>query len=127
MSAPGGPLRLDYVNLYVGDLERSLAFFRDTLGLAVQYEDRGHGYASLEAGPIRMGLAQVDLQDEKLRGLVGRQTGIGFAVDDLTACHGAWVAKGVHFSMEPARQPWGAVMAMFEDPDGNVFYLDERR
>ncbi len=27
--------------------------------------------------------------------------------------------------MKPAKQPWGAVMAMFEDPDGNVFYLDE--
>ena len=27
--------------------------------------------------------------------------------------------------MEPAKQPWGAVMALFEDPDGNVFYLDE--
>ena len=34
-------------------------------------------------------------------------------------------AKGVTFTMAPEKQPWGGFMAMFADPDGNVFYLDE--
>jgi len=34
-------------------------------------------------------------------------------------------AKGVRFTMEPEKQPWGGFMGMFADPDGNVFYLDE--
>lgn len=25
----------------------------------------------------------------------------------------------------PAKQPWGRHIAMLEDPDGNVFYLDQ--
>ena len=27
--------------------------------------------------------------------------------------------------MEPADQPWGGRLALFADPDGNVFYLDQ--
>ena len=27
--------------------------------------------------------------------------------------------------MPPERQPWGGFMAMFRDPDGNTFYLDQ--
>ena len=29
--------------------------------------------------------------------------------------------------MPPTQQPWGGFMAMFTDPDGNVFYLDQLR
>jgi len=27
--------------------------------------------------------------------------------------------------MTPTHQPWGGFMAMFKDPDGNTFYLDQ--
>ena len=33
-------------------------------------------------------------------------------------------AKGVIFTMAPAKQPWGGYMGLFADPDGNEFYLD---
>jgi len=120
-------MELSYVNVYVTDLARSLEFFEKTLGLDLQYSDADFGYASLDAGPIRIGLAQVDAADAETRGLVGRQTGVGFQVPDLAATHAALVARGVGFTMEPAKQPWGATMGMFADPDGNVFYLDEIR
>ena len=116
---------LSYVNLYVSDLERSVEFFEKTLGLELQFSDLKFSYASLAAGPVRMGLAQVDLDDESSQGLVGRHTGFGFAVPDLVAAHEELSARGVSFPMEPAKQPWGGFMALFSDPDGNVFYLDE--
>ena len=118
-------LKLSYVNLYVSDLARSLDFFANTLGLAVQHSDASFGYASLDAGPVRMGLAQVDMQDEEQRAHVGRMTGLGFAVPDLEAACAALERKGVAFPMKPSKQPWGGFMALFEDPDGNRFYLDE--
>ncbi len=119
------PPRIAYANVYVTDLARTLRFFHEDVGLAVQHEDAAFGYASLEAGPIRMGLAQIDAADEEQRKLTGRQTGIGFAVADLEAAHARLAARGVDFPMKPARQPWGGFMAMFADPDGNLFYLDE--
>lgn len=42
---------------------------------------------------------------------------------DVDAAYKALKATGVNFTMPPSRQPWGDYMAMFEDPDGNVFYL----
>ena len=30
----------------------------------------------------------------------------------------------VRFTMPPSKQPWGGYMALFADPDGNIFYLD---
>lgn len=116
---------LSYVNLYVSDLARSVEFFEKTLGLELQFSDPSFGYASFAAGPVRMGLAQVDGGDESNRGLVGRQTGFGFAVPDLVAAHEELSARGVSFTMKPEKQPWGGFMGLFEDPDGNVFYLDE--
>ncbi len=80
-------MKINYVNLYVSSLEHSLAFFRDTLGVPVQYADTNFGYASLDVGPIRMALAQIDSDGEDQRALVGRQTGIGFATSDLARAH----------------------------------------
>ena len=57
--------------------------------------------------------------------LLGRHTGVGFNTADLEADHKRLAEQGVVFTMEPTRQPWGGFMALFADPDGNVFYLDE--
>ena len=118
-------LKIAYVNLYVTDLARSVEFFEKTLGLGLQYKADEHGYGSLDAGPLRMGVAQIDTNDEALRALVGRQTGGGFGVRDLLAAHAELASKGVAFTMKPEKMPGGGFMAMFADPDGNTFYLDE--
>lgn len=118
-------LEIAYVNLYVTDLKRSVEFFEKTLGLGLQFESTDFGYASLDAGPVRMGLAQIDVEDEEQRALIGRQTGVGFGVRDLVAAHAELESNGVDFPMKPAKQPWGGFMALFADPDGNSFYLDE--
>jgi MOSC domain-containing protein YiiM/catechol 2,3-dioxygenase-like lactoylglutathione lyase family enzyme len=121
----GGAMQIAYVNVYVTDLDRSVEFFERTLGLAKQFADARFGYASFDAGPIRLGVARIDPEDDATRGLVGRQTGVGFGVADLEARHKELVEKGVAFAMPPARQPWGGFMGLFADPDGNLFYLDQ--
>lgn len=118
-------MEVAYVNVYVTELARSAAFFGETLGLPVQFSDEGFGYAAFEAGPIRLGITRIDPEDAESLARPGVQTGIGFSVPDLVASHAELAAKGVAFTMEPSRQPWGGFMAMFEDPDGNLFYLDE--
>ena len=59
--------------------------------------------------------------------MVGRHTGIGFGVPDLRAAYEQLRAQGVRFTMVPTQQPWGGFMAMFADPDGNIFNLDQLR
>ena len=115
-------MRFEYVNLFVSDLDRAIEFYSGKLGLGLESFDAEHGYASLSAGPIRLGLA---LPGPDQPNLLGRHTGVGFAVDDLVAEHARLAPLGVVFTMEPTKQPWGGFMAMIADPDGNLLYLDE--
>jgi predicted enzyme related to lactoylglutathione lyase len=120
-------MEIRYVNVYVTELERSVEFFEQTLGLSKNFADAAHGYASFDAGPIQLGVAQIDATDEAQRALVGGQTGIGFMVADVSARHEELARRGVSFPMAPAKQPWGGFMGLFADPDGNLFYLDQVR
>lgn len=115
-------MNIAYVNVFVSDLERAVEFYESRLGLALEHAAAEHGYASFRAGPIRLGLA---VAGPDQAGLVGRHTGVGFAVDDLEVEHARLTELGVAFSEPPTRQPWGGFMALLCDPDGNVYYLDE--
>jgi predicted enzyme related to lactoylglutathione lyase len=118
----GQSMQIAYVNIFVSDLERAVEFYTTKLGLELDFSDVEHGYASLSAGPVRLGLA---LPGSDQQDLIGRHTGVGLAVSDLKAEHARLCGLGVVFSMEPTKQPWGGFMALIVDPDGNVFYLDE--
>ena len=115
-------MKIAYVNVFVTDLSRALGFYRDALGLTVQFSSPEHGYASVAAGDVRLGLA---VPGEEQRDLIGRHTGIGLEVDDLRREHTRLNDLGVAFAMPPTKQPWGGFMALVCDPDGNVFYLDQ--
>ena len=115
--------RLGYVNFFITDFERSLTFFRDQLGLTPGTQDAEFGYASFDAGYVQIAFARVDITEQPE--LVGRHTGIGLIAEDLDLAYEQLSAAGVQFDMLPTDQPWGGRMAMFKDPDGNVFYLDQ--
>jgi predicted enzyme related to lactoylglutathione lyase len=115
-------MQVSYVNVFVNDLELATGFYRDTLGLPLLSSSPGHGYAAFCAGSVRLGIAVPGSGHAEL---VGRHTGIGLDVPDLQAEHARLSALGVRFTLPPTRQPWGGFMAMFSDPDGNVFYLDQ--
>jgi lactoylglutathione lyase len=115
-------MQVTYVNVFVNDLDRALEFYTRKLGLELTRSDSGHGYASLAAGPVQLGLAVAGSDHPEL---VGRLTGVGLVVDDLEAEHARLSELGVAFPMPPSRQPWGGFMALVEDPDGNTLYLDQ--
>jgi predicted enzyme related to lactoylglutathione lyase len=115
-------MQIAYVNVFVSALEPAPVFYAGTFGLEVEQSAPEHGYASLAAGAVRLGLAVAGPDQADL---VGRHTGVGLAVDDLAAEHARLAGLGVRFTMPPTRQPWGGFMALATDPDGNVFYFDE--
>ena len=119
--------QLWYVNIFVTDLARAVAFFQGTLGLPLQFQDERFGYASFAPRGVRLGIARIDSSSPEFLKLVGKHTGIGFGVPDLNAAYEQLKGDGVRFTMAPTRQPWGGFMATFADPDGNIFYLDQLR
>jgi predicted enzyme related to lactoylglutathione lyase len=114
--------KIGYVIVGVKSLESAVAFYRDTMGFEFQFMEPEMHFASFRVGGMMFSLAE---GAEKTHGTGDRNTGIGFMVPDLDAAHAELAAKGVKFTMSPGKMPWGGYMAMFVDPDGNEFYLDQ--
>ncbi|HEU5479063.1 MAG TPA: VOC family protein [Candidatus Tumulicola sp.] len=116
---------IGYINLAVTDFTRSLAFYRDVLALPLLFVDDAFQFAAFSAGSVRFAVVG-GADSKKMREARGGDfhTGIGFCVPDVDAAHRELAAKGVRFTMNPSKQPWGGYMALFADPDGNIFYLD---
>jgi lactoylglutathione lyase len=113
---------LDYVILYVDDIERSLAFYRLLLG--VVGTRRGDTYAELVLSNCRLGFYDRRAAPE----LIGREThGSGaellFLVERVDDEVERLVRAGVRILTGPIDRPWGHRTVHLEDPDGHVVEL----
>ena len=100
--------------LPVTDMDRSVAFYRDSLGLDVI--DHDGDSSEVTAGDQRIGLNA----HESPAGDGGAV--LAFAVDDLEATVEELSGRGVEFADEVSKHPWGRI-APFKDPDGNDLQL----
>jgi lactoylglutathione lyase len=113
--------------LFVEDLARSRAFYRDALGLDIQFED------AESVGFKMKGLAfialQVDRAREQLQGeptatpRAGATAFLTTFTDDVDTLHADLLGRGIDFFQNPADQPWGVRTAYFKDPDGHVWEI----
>jgi len=106
--------QVSIVMLGVRDVARSLAFYRDKLGLKVQREIPG--FAFLNAGAVTLCLSE---RAAKVRGQVAGAGEIVFSAEDVTAVYDALRGKGVQFTHEPRNVTPTTRVANFDDPDGN--------
>ena len=112
--------RLGHVILYVSDLDASVAFYRDVVGLEYRFTDAG--YAEFGTGPTRFALYERH-RAEWLTGrpvLPGPAGEVVLLVEDVDAVADALRARGVPLLAEPADRPWGHRTAHVADPDGFV-------
>ena len=102
------------VMLGVSDMARSVAFYRDTLGLPLAQQIPG--FAFFNAGGFTLALSEPIAKNSAH--MVGA-TEIVFSVEDVRAAHAALREKGVAFLIEPrvVNPPMWA--ANFNDPDGH--------
>jgi lactoylglutathione lyase len=107
--------------LTVNDLEKSLAWYRDVLGFAVEerWEQEGKltGVA-LRAGSVTFMIGQDDWKKGR-----DRKKGQGFRLyctttQDVDAIAKRIEARGGKLDQEPRDQPWGTRDFSLTDPDG---------
>ena len=122
--------RLGHVGIYVRDLERMVAFYRDLLGLRVTKQNWRAGMVFLSADP--------DAVDHEIALMRGRpssddphliqQISMGVdTLDDLRAFHRRLVAEG--YRIERVVNHASAIGCYFLDPEGNrteVFWVTGR-
>ena len=107
--------QINSVMLGTTDLARSLAFYRDTLGLAVQFEMPG--FVFLNAGGVTLSLSEAHAE---LATPVAGGTEVVFGVADVTAAHAALSTRGVEFLNAPRNVTGDQWAANFRDPDGHL-------
>jgi lactoylglutathione lyase len=115
--------RIAYVILYVSDLDASIAFYRDVLGLPYRFVDAG--YAEFGTDGTRFAL----YERRRAEWLTGRPVTPGPAaeivllVDDVDAEAARLEALGTTILTGPADRPWGHRTIHLADPDGFVVEL----
>ena len=118
--------RIGQIALTVHDMDRAIAFWRDTVGLKFLFQ--APNVAFFDVAGVRLMLGSAESPDVKPAGTV-----LYFEVEDLDGAfesvrdRGAAVAKGgePHFIANlGAKELW---MAFLQDPDGNLFALMSER
>ncbi len=115
------PARVDYVILYVHDLDASIAFYRDVVGLPFKFKQSN--YAEFATQGTRFAL----FERSSVPDLIGRAvteggpTGeVAFVVDDVDAEAARLSSAGVRILSPPVDRPWGHRTLYVLDPDEHV-------
>jgi catechol 2,3-dioxygenase-like lactoylglutathione lyase family enzyme len=103
------------------DLERSLRFYGDTLGLKI-YREYGSG---ADRGVVFfIGGGYLEVTGRAARGDVDKVS-LWLQVPNLTEVHGRLAAAGVDIVDPPERKPWGLLEMWIHDPDGLTIVIVE--
>jgi catechol 2,3-dioxygenase-like lactoylglutathione lyase family enzyme len=114
------------VCLLVSDLDRSLAFYRDTLGLTLNSQDTG--YADFKLGETLLAIFQKDAATAMFpESHMGGSGGAVYAyvVEDIKVACRQLKEKGIEIFEGPKKVPWGQMVAYFKDPDGHIWELTQ--
>ena len=107
--------RLNVVYLYVSEMERSLGFYRDLLGIPLEGDE---DWQEASLGETRFAL---HLAHEGIGPLSAGSVHVNLEVADLDAATERLHTAGVEVE-ETMREDWGAA-ARITDPDGYELYL----
>ena len=115
-------MHLAAARVFVTDLGRSIEWYRNVIGASTTAEDLDAGYAVFDVGADLV-LEVVGADSEISAGdLIGRFTGLSFAVADVRATFAALAAEADVVG-EPELQTWGGTLATIADLDGNQIQL----
>jgi catechol 2,3-dioxygenase-like lactoylglutathione lyase family enzyme len=133
--------QLSHVNVWVRDQDEALEFYTEKLGLELREDvtvaEMGNfrwltvGVPGQEGGSLALlpvpGPPVFDEETEKQLHTIlakGAAGGLFFQTDDLQGTYEDLKARGVEFSQEPTKQPYG-IDAGFRDPSGNQIRMNQ--
>lgn len=116
------------INLIVGDLERSKAFYRDVFGLPVQHEDQETAMFRFADTYVflQRGAAHQDRPADDALNLA--QQGVGqfvIFVDDVDEVHAELEQTHVATISGPADRDWGMRTLTLADPGGYTWEITQ--
>lgn len=120
---PSGLPKVDHILLEVADLEKSIAFYHDFLGLQIKSQHKS--FVVLQSGNVGVFLSSTHWDWDEKRPANSRP-GWGmyphFSVGDVAAAVERARKAGYRIAQEPRHYLWGTE-AFVADPDGYVWAL----
>jgi lactoylglutathione lyase len=118
---------LAYAILFAADLERSIRFYRDVLGMSLRFSTESYAEFETEGAKFalyaRAHLPELIGQEAPADRAPWPQGEIAFFVEDPDAEHDRLRDAGVAILAPPTDRPWGERTLHVSDPDGNVIEL----
>jgi lactoylglutathione lyase len=109
--------KVDYIKVNVSDMSRSVAFYRDVLGLPLKFQSPG--WSEFQTGATTLALHLIRARGEAPAEPLAGTCSIGFSVENLAATHRELAARGAQFIRAPTEQASeGIRLAVCVDPDG---------
>lgn len=130
--ASGDPVRQLRLVIEAEDFDEAVAFYRDALGLAEEFQVDSEGGASVIA--LQAGRATLEIVNPAQRRLiddleVGRQVSrsirVAFEVGDARASTDRLAAAGAELIAPPTETPWRSLNSRMEAPAGLQITLFE--
>ena len=107
------------VIIWTVDLDRLVAFYRDTLGLTPH--SVRPDFVAFSFGDVRLSLGRHSEVTGPSRDPY--RIMVNLAVEDIQAVTVRLRQRGVAFVRLPEQEQWGGWVATFRDPDGNLLQL----
>jgi catechol 2,3-dioxygenase-like lactoylglutathione lyase family enzyme len=120
-----GVRTIGQIHVSVGDIDRSVAFYRDVLGARFLFDVPGQSMAFFDLDGVRLYLGKPESPDFRSTPV------LYFAVDDVDEAYAILRERGVEFADAPhvvhRTETSELRMAFFRDPDGtNLAIMAER-
>ncbi len=123
--------RVDMIGIFVNDLQRMVAFYRDVLGFQTGWDGTGP-YAEFQNEGVRFSM----YERSQLPSLLGQSptypSGLNgtfeLAIDlpasaDVDLEYTRVVKAGGRSIYAPRNEPWGMYSSMISDPEGNIIEI----
>ena len=115
----------------VDDMAAAVAFYRDVLGLEVEWNE-GTGYATAKvAGAMHFGIwsreaaAEATLGDKEAASRIPLGFTVEFEVDEVQAASSTLESKGWKVLQAPRTEDWGQTTSRFLSPSGALCGITE--
>jgi lactoylglutathione lyase len=121
-------MRVSYAIVFVSDMQRSVAFYRDVCGLPLKFDSPQWSEFATTGATLALHASEVPGaagDEDPLKTAAGRCRP-GIAVPDLDAFHARMVEQNVTCIQQP-KDLFGSRLAQYLDPDGLAISVSEDR
>ena len=113
--------KLRYALVFVSDMERSVAFYRDVLDWPLTRRSPERVELAGEGTTLALHHASRPSGAAAVQGEIAGRCQLGLWVEDVEAFHRDMVARGTPCIQPPTEDAFGATLAVYADPDGLPF------